>query len=238
MSSINKIEGIRHPTSKFEGEKKTQRRKNQALAPIIQTLASRTPNLQAPSLLLAFPPLIMWNGRLNQEFGWRNWKKPKVFGYGNEREEGKKRERLGLRFGVEKRGNPYKSAAKRCPIKIKHVAEKSGRKINPLEPFSESVRADGYREQHWIQSWNLAWGSGWNFARAQVGWIFEGFPDSESSETKFKSNLDNFSIRTQRCNSRRQTPWHANPEIKNVRNAHQHESNPRAKMFLRLQYLF
>ena len=31
------------------------------------------------------------------------------------------------------------------------------------------------------------------------------------NQAKFKSSLDGFSIRTQRCNSRRQIPWHKNP---------------------------
>ena len=58
------------------------------------------------------------------------------------------------------------------------------------------------------------------------------------NRAKFKSNLGDFSIRTQRCNSRRQIPWHAFPEIKNVQNAYKTESNPRLKILLRFQYFF
>ena len=130
----------------------------------------------------------------------------------------------------------YKMQQRSGPIRLKHVYKKSGRKINRLGRFR--IRPSG-----WIQRATLNTVSEIQ-PEAQVGILqglrLDGFSRGfrTPNQAKFKSNLDNFSIRTQRCNSRRQTPWHAIPEIKNVRSAHQNESNPRAKMFLRFQYLF
>ena len=121
-------------------------------------------------------------------------------------------------------------------MRLKHVSEQSGKFLNPLGRFT--IRPSG-----WLQRATLNTVSEIQ-PEAQVGILqglgLDGFSRGfrTPNQAKFKSNLDNFSIRTQRCNSRRQTPWHAIPEIKNVRNAHQNESNPRVKMFLRFQYLF
>ena len=72
----------------------------------LQTLASRTKNLQAPSLLKLLSSMILWNEGQNQEFERRNWKKSKVFGYGDEEEEEILERESEIRFRASNGWNP------------------------------------------------------------------------------------------------------------------------------------
>ena len=151
-------------------------------------LQNPNPSFQKPKthklqvLLKLLSSMILWNEGQNQEFERRNWKESKVFGYGDEEEEEILERESEIRFGEEKRGNPYINAAKRLPNQNKTRGKKfweknkSARADCEIRPGAWFPRATFSDSQKSIRT------PGRILGRAAVGLSFEGLPDSESSE--------------------------------------------------------